>query len=749
MNIGLLGTQTISASTGSIILAGVLSDGGSGYGITASGPGTVFLAGANTYLGPTTISGGTLQLSNSLALQNSTLVANGGSITFDTAGSQAFTLGGLSGGQSFALTDTGGNPVALSIGNNNLNTTYSGAMSGSGSLTKVGSGIFALSGGNTFTGVTTIGGGTLQLGNNSALQNSVLNLNGPGALAFYSSVTSPTVGGLSGSNNLTLPSTVSSLTFNPATGVSSTFSGNLSGLNSGFEIQKSGAGAQTLSGSVTLGSNETDMNGGTLNLNGSLSGPGRFTIYTAVFNVNAGATFTMNGGNQFTMANGNGQNAVVNDFGTINLSSTGGADSLIAQASSGTGTINVMNGGVLNVNISGFRLGNNGGSSPVGILTLNPGSKVTFDTNDDGNGFDVGNQSGATGVVNLNGGTLTTGRVIKTGGSASGTFNFNGGWLIPGISSTSFLTLNGRANVRNGGALINTNGFNITIPQALLHSNISGDNAVDGGLTLNDTAVTPGTLTLNGASTYTGPTNILAGTLALGSGGSINSSNTIAIANGLTFDVSAQGANYHLTSGQTLTGTGSFTVNGSMTANSGSVILSAAAGQFRTLNVGNLTLNTGTTLNFNFGVRHPRPDQRPRQSGRHRRRIQPLPSQWHSADRARHLRSHRLCRRFHAADERPFGARRQSDEQLRILGNGRLAQRHRRHPGRERMEWRRKSELRLEQRRQLDELRGARQRLCDQLLGHNRPEQHEQHREPERRRTGLLEFRQRVQPQRQ
>ena len=59
------------------------------------------------------------------------------------------------------------------------------------------------------------------------------------------------------------------------------------------------------------------MNGGTLNLNGSLSGPGRFTIYTAVFNVNAGATFTMNGGNQFTMANGNGQNAVVNDFGTI------------------------------------------------------------------------------------------------------------------------------------------------------------------------------------------------------------------------------------------------------------------------------------------------------------------------------------------------------------------------------------------------------------------------------------------------
>ena len=36
------------------------------------------------------------------------------------------------------------------------------------------------------------------------------------------------------------------------------------------------------------------------------------------------------------------------------------------------------------------------------------------------------------------------------------------------------------ANVRNGGAVIDTNGFNDTIGQALVHSSIGGDNATDG-----------------------------------------------------------------------------------------------------------------------------------------------------------------------------------------------------------------------------------------------------------------------------
>src|SRR5581483_1662556 len=67
----------------------------------------------------------------------------------------------------------------LSIGSNNLSTTFSGVLSDGGvyggtggSLTKVGSGILTLSGANVYTGSTTIAGGVLGLGNDSALSGS-------------------------------------------------------------------------------------------------------------------------------------------------------------------------------------------------------------------------------------------------------------------------------------------------------------------------------------------------------------------------------------------------------------------------------------------------------------------------------------------------------------------------------------------------------------------------------------------------
>jgi autotransporter-associated beta strand protein len=69
-----------------------------------------------------------------------------------------------------------------------------------------------------------------------------------------------------------------------------------------------------------------------------------------------------------------------------------------------------------------------------------------------------------------------------------------------------------RANVRNGGAIIDTNGANVTVNQPLLHSNVAGDNATDSGLTKNGA----GTLRIGGGlSTYTGNTVINGGTLQL------------------------------------------------------------------------------------------------------------------------------------------------------------------------------------------------------------------------------------------
>jgi autotransporter-associated beta strand protein len=68
-----------------------------------------------------------------------------------------------------------------------------------------------------------------------------------------------------------------------------------------------------------------------------------------------------------------------------------------------------------------------------------------------------------------------------------------------------------RANVRDGGAVFDVSGQSVTVAQPLLHSDIPGDNAIDGGLTLGGN----GRLTLSGSNSYTGPTAVNTGTLAV------------------------------------------------------------------------------------------------------------------------------------------------------------------------------------------------------------------------------------------
>jgi autotransporter-associated beta strand protein len=132
-------------------------------GITKDGTNTLILANANTYGGDTrVIAGGILELGNVNSMQNSTYdqrTGDTGNLSFGNLTSA--NLGGLKAGKVLWLTNTTGAAVALTIGGNGQNNTFSGVLSGSGSLIKTGSGTQTLSGTNTYAGTTTVSLGTL------------------------------------------------------------------------------------------------------------------------------------------------------------------------------------------------------------------------------------------------------------------------------------------------------------------------------------------------------------------------------------------------------------------------------------------------------------------------------------------------------------------------------------------------------------------------------------------------------------
>ena len=136
---------------------------GSG-GFTKSGGGKLAIA-DNSYTGNTNINGGTIETDTSNGLPNSSVFVNvNGGLTFGSSVTTA-NLGALGGGGNIALNNTASSAVNLSAGGNNGSTTYSGILSGSGTLTKVGTGTLTLSGSNanSYTGAMAVNTGLLVL----------------------------------------------------------------------------------------------------------------------------------------------------------------------------------------------------------------------------------------------------------------------------------------------------------------------------------------------------------------------------------------------------------------------------------------------------------------------------------------------------------------------------------------------------------------------------------------------------------
>ena len=164
------------------------------------------LAGSNTYTGITTIEGNNssmkVELTNGLALQNSTLDYNGygASVQFGISGGTnlaSATFGGLDGAQNLALVNSGssGGGVSLTVGQDSASTVYSGVLSGAGSLTKTGAGTLTLSGSDTYTGTTRVNAGGLYIN---------------GSLSSGSAVTVSSGATLGGTGTIAGPVTVAS-----------------------------------------------------------------------------------------------------------------------------------------------------------------------------------------------------------------------------------------------------------------------------------------------------------------------------------------------------------------------------------------------------------------------------------------------------------------------------------------------------------------------------------------------------------
>ena len=417
--------------------------------------------------------------------------------TFNKIGASTWTLTG-SGAQNWtinqgtligdtnslagaAITDN-----AALVYNQAFNGTHSGVISGSGSLTKAGSGAVILTGDNLYSGGTTISAGTLQLGNGGTtgsilgdvLDNSVFAINHSNAVTFggvisgtgafqqigtgtttftadntYSGGTTISAGVLQLGNGGTTGSIVGNITDNAVLAVNRSNAVTLDGAISGTgAFQQIGSGTTTLTGTNTY-SGGTTISAGVLQLgNGGTTG-------SIVGNVLDNSVFAINRSNAFTFG------GVISGTGAFQQNGTGTTDLTAINSYTGATTVN---GGALQVDgsIASSSLTTvNSGATLTGVGTVGNTMIANGGTFMPGNGTPgssmtvAGNlafQSGAAYLVQLNPATASLANVTGTatlGGATVNAIYANGSYVA---KTYTILTATGGVN-GTFGSLVNTN----------------------------------------------------------------------------------------------------------------------------------------------------------------------------------------------------------------------------------------------------------------------------------------------------
>jgi autotransporter-associated beta strand protein len=421
---------------------------------------------------------------------------------------------------------------------------------------------------------------------------------------------------------VTFSSTAAAFTINPATAGTNGFT--LTGA-SGISILDAGTtNNETINDNITLSGSQTFENSGnkTLTIGGTVSGTGvtlstNYTGGTTDTSPNIGTTnntvFTGNVtlGSLVALGPTSGEPSGVGtpaagNYAAMPTTTFNSSSSLTTTGNVYVGRGNLVFTGNTIANIGGV-LGND---SDWASLTISGNANVTATggVNMDG--------TGATGQLNLNGGTLTTSGITGLGSNGTGfgtagiyTY-FNGTQINATGNNATFVSIIGSAEgattnalIGSSGLLINPEGYSIGIAANLINSTTAfTPGATTGFLTVSGT----GTLTLSGVSTYTGATTIGAGsTLTIGGAGQLGSGSYAGnIPNSGTFIYNSSAAQ---TLSGVISGNGALIVSGAGTLTLSGVnnYMGATTVSAGTLTVGNGTsgsLNSATALTMGTGT---------------------------------------------------------------------------------------------------------------------------------------------------